>query len=366
MSEGQRALWVIEQTAPGNAAYNLPVAVWLDADTDLATLRAALEILVARHPALRTVLADEDGTPVQIVRPEAAFAFSHERVPAAEADALARRLRARVREPFDLAGGPLLRAEVHTVPDGRHALLLTLHHAVFDGTSIAVLLDELTDAYLALRDGRPVPQPQPAADYADFADWQRRMLAGPRGDRLREFWRERTAGAELLRLPTDRPRAEAPCLDGASTEHRLDAELIAAAERYAAEAGVSLFAVLFTAWIAMLDRHAEQRRITVGTPVAGRPEGRFAGTVGYFVNLVPVTVEPGPRDTFGTLLRQVRAEALDAVEHGDHPFLRIAEDHGGPLVSTAFYFQNWLAERSGPALVRGGWWTASTRRASSS
>ncbi|OEV22805.1 hypothetical protein AN220_27690, partial [Streptomyces nanshensis] len=68
------------------------------------------------------------------------------------------------REPFDLAGGPLLRAEVHTVPDGRHALLLTLHHAVFDGTSIAVLLDELTDAYLALRDGRPVPQPQPAAD----------------------------------------------------------------------------------------------------------------------------------------------------------------------------------------------------------
>ncbi|MER5705089.1 amino acid adenylation domain-containing protein [Micromonospora sp. NPDC002296] len=353
VSEGQRALWVIEQTAPGNSAYNLPVALWLDADTDIAALRTALETLVARHPALRTTLVDQDGTPVQVVHPRVELEFSHERVPAAEADALAERLRARVRRPFDLSAGPLVRAEVHTVPDGRHALLITLHHGVFDGTSIAVFLEELTEAYLAVRDRRPVPQPRRAADYRDFVDWQRSMLAGPRGARLREFWLGRLAGAEPVRLPTDRPRRQVPSFDGASTELVLDADLVVAAKRYAATAGVSLFAVVFTAYVAMLDRHCEQRRITVGTPVAGRPEGRFARTVGYFVNLVAISVEPRPEDTFGTLLRRVRAEVLDAVEHGDYPFIRVAEELGGPLVSNAFYFQNWVAERPGPTLVRG-------------
>ena len=345
---------MIEQTVPGNAAYNLPVAVWLDADTDLAALRAALRTLGARHPALRTTfVTDSDGTPAQVVHPHVDLPLSQERVPAAEADALAERLRARVRSPFDLAAGPLVRAELHTVPDGRHALLLTLHHGVFDGTSIAVFLDQLTQAYLAVREGRPVPEPERAADYADFVAWQRSMLAGPRGARLREYWLARVADTEPLRLPTDRPRPEVPSLDGASTERLLDAELVASAKRYAASAGVSLFAVMFTAYLAMLDRHCEQRRITVGTPVAGRPEGRFAGTVGYFVNLVPVTVEPRPEDSFGTLLGRVRAEVLAAVEHGDYPYIRIVEELGRPLVNTAFYFQNWVAERPGAGPVRG-------------
>ncbi|MEY7973952.1 amino acid adenylation domain-containing protein, partial [Saccharomonospora xinjiangensis] len=353
VSEGQRALWVIERTAPGNYAYNLPVAVWLDPGTDLAALRAALEILVARHPALRTTFAEEDGRPVQVVLPRVELPLSHEHVPAAETDVLAQRLRERVRRPFDLTEGPLVRAEVHTVADGRHALLITLHHAVFDGTSIAVLLDELADVYEAVLDGRPVPQGETAATYADFAHWQRELLDSPRGARLREFWARRLPDAEPLRLPTDRPRPEVPSLEGASTEHVLDARLVEAAKRYAALAGVSLFTVLLTAYVAMLDRHTEQRRITVGTPVSGRPESRFARTIGYFVNLVPVTVEARTDDTFSSLLGRVRSEVLDAVEHGDHPFIRMAQERGGSMVSTAFYFQNWVARRSGPTPVRG-------------
>jgi polyketide synthase PksJ len=351
MSEGQRALWVIEQTAPGNSAYNLPVALWLAPDTDIATVRTALETLVARHPALRTTFADEDGTPVQVVHPSMALPFHHERVP--DVATLAERLRASVRRPFDLAAGPLVRAEVHTVPDGRHALLITLHHGVFDGTSIAVLLDELAAAYLALREGRPVPDTDRAADYADFVAWQQTMLAGARGARLREFWLTRLADAEPVRLPADRPRPDVPSLEGASTEHLVDADLVTAAKHYAAAAGVSLFTVLCTAYVAMLGRHTGQRRITLGTPVAGRPEVRFARTVGYFVNLLPVTVETHPEDTFGTLLGRVREAVLEGVEHGDYPFIRTARELGRPLVSTAFYFQNWVAERSGPTPVLG-------------
>ncbi|MCP2251336.1 amino acid adenylation domain-containing protein [Prauserella aidingensis] len=354
MSEGQRALWIVEQTAPGNAAYNLPIAVWLDPATDLEAVRTALEDLVARHPALRTTYGSaSDGTPMQCVHPSMPMEFEVGRMSEADAGRLSERLRGSVRKPFDLATGPLLRAGVWTVPDGRHALLITVHHGLFDGTSIAVLLDEFADAYAATTGRSRRPRGRPAAEYRDFVDWQRSMLDGPRGARLREFWQANVVDAEPLRIATDRPRAEVPSLDGASTEHVLDAALLDRAKHCAAAAGVSVFTVLLTAYLVTLERHGTQRRLTVGTPVAGRPESRFADTIGYFVNLVPVTVECREDDTFAELLARTRSAALDAVEHGDYPYLRIAEAAGGPIVTTAFYFQNWLDTGSGDSPVRG-------------
>ncbi|MGO4427967.1 phosphopantetheine-binding protein, partial [Streptomyces sp. MCAF7] len=49
MSHGQRALWTVEQLAPGNSAYNLPLAFWLAPDVDVSSLRTALRHLLERH-----------------------------------------------------------------------------------------------------------------------------------------------------------------------------------------------------------------------------------------------------------------------------------------------------------------------------
>ena len=59
--------------------------------------------------------------------------------------------------PFRLTRGPLLRAGLVRLDEEEHALLLTVHHIVYDGWSEGVLIAELTALYKAALEGRPSP-----------------------------------------------------------------------------------------------------------------------------------------------------------------------------------------------------------------
>ncbi|MET9831652.1 amino acid adenylation domain-containing protein [Streptomyces sp. NPDC006385] len=346
LSAGQRALAVIERTSPGTYAYNLPLAFWLEPDTDLTALSAALQALADRHEQLRArVIGDR-----QRIEPALPVPFTHRRLDTDDVAALREEARLLAREPFDLEAGPLVRAAVLTLADGRHVLLLVFHHIVFDGVSIAVFLRELSAFYR----GAP-PTERPERTYADFVAWQQQLPASPRGERLRSYWLRRLEGDRPeLRFPWDRPRPAVPSHRGASVEGRLSGSLVRQAKRLADAEGTSLFCVLLASYTALLHRYCGQDRVDVGTPVAGRPSPEYADVIGYFVNMVVLRCDIAPEEDFRGLLRSVRDVTLEALEHGDHPLLTLAQDlRAQRLFDTAFYFQNWVETGSGTAPVTG-------------
>src|SRR5262249_14852619 len=116
------------------------------------------------------------------------------RLPAGDRETEGGRLAAaEARGPFDLARGPLLRAAPRRprAPRGgllraallrlgseRQVALVTMHHIVSDGWSMAVLVGELWELYAAFLAGAPSPLPELPMQYAEFAAWQRRHLSG--------------------------------------------------------------------------------------------------------------------------------------------------------------------------------------------
>ena len=63
LSFAQQRLWLIEQIDTTGAAYNLPQAMRLRGRMDAKALERALNEIVRRHQALRTVFRMEDGEP---------------------------------------------------------------------------------------------------------------------------------------------------------------------------------------------------------------------------------------------------------------------------------------------------------------
>ena len=61
------------------------------------------------------------------------------------------------RRPFDLEQPPLLRATLVALAEQDHVLLFNIHHILFDGWSVTVLLDELSRLYEAYSRGFPSP-----------------------------------------------------------------------------------------------------------------------------------------------------------------------------------------------------------------
>src|SRR5262249_29166646 len=66
-SFAQQRLWFVDQLAPGNPFYNVPLAVRLWGALDVAALEKALSEIVRRHEVLRTTFETVEGRPVQVI-----------------------------------------------------------------------------------------------------------------------------------------------------------------------------------------------------------------------------------------------------------------------------------------------------------
>ncbi|MBA3442908.1 MAG: glycosyltransferase, partial [Pyrinomonadaceae bacterium] len=207
----QQRLWFIDQLEPGNPAYNNTDAFRLTGRLDREALERTINEIVLRHEALRTTFPTADGKPVQLVAPELSVPLpltDLSRVPAAEREPQARRLVAEESQrPFDLARGPLVRANLLRLGEEDHILLLALHHIVSDGWSGGVLFREITLLYKAFSAKTPSPLGELEVQYADYAVWQREWLRDDVLEQQLAYWKRQLAGAPaMLELPTDRLR----------------------------------------------------------------------------------------------------------------------------------------------------------------
>lgn len=137
--------------------------------------------------------------------------------PIEEREASALRIAAaEAKKPFDLAKGPLLRAQLLRLDPQDHVLLISLHHIVFDGSSIDVFWQDLSALYCAFRAGNPSPLRELAFQYVDFASWQKKSLEGPVRESHLAYWKQQLGeNPPTLNLPTDRPRKDSANSPGA-------------------------------------------------------------------------------------------------------------------------------------------------------
>jgi amino acid adenylation domain-containing protein len=330
LSFAQQRLWFLDQLEPGGTAYNIPYAVRLQGALDTAALTRALSEIVRRHEALRTTFALSDAQPVQIITParplDLPLTDLRELVaPEREAEAM-RALREEAGLPFDLARGPLVRARLLRTGELEHLLALTLHHIVFDASSIPVLMREMTILYEAYAAGEESPLAELPVQYADFAHWQRAALQGETLERHLGYWRTQLEGAPMLDLPTDRPRPPYQTYDGARISFRLEDSLAHALGELNRREGVTMFMTLLAAFKTLLYRYTAQEDIVVGTPVAGRAQSETEGLIGFFLNTLVMRTRLDGDLSFRELLGRVREAAVGAYAHQDLPFEKLVEE----------------------------------------
>nr|WSX74771.1 amino acid adenylation domain-containing protein [Streptomyces sp. NBC_00899] len=366
LSHNQEGMWFLNRLDGAAATYSIPLVLPLPQEVDAEALRAALRDLADRHEALRTLLveaADGEAGGV-LVRQEVLPAGGEGPVTAVvdcSAEEVPGHVAAALRHRFDLARELPLRAWLLGT-GGARTLVLLLHHGACDGWSLRTLADDLSAAYAARAGGRAPHWPPLDVQYADYALWQRRLLA-PRADgggtaeRQLSFWRRTLHGLpEETPLPRDRPRPAAAGGAGAGCVLAVDAELHRALLRLAEENDASLFMVLHAALAALLTRWGAGTDLAIGTPVAGRTDAALDGVVGLLANTVVLRTDTAGDPGFRTLLSRVREGDLAAYDHQDLPFGRLVQALNPPRHPARHpLFQVMLAlQNAGDAVLRLG------------
>jgi acyl-CoA synthetase (AMP-forming)/AMP-acid ligase II/acyl carrier protein len=329
LSHLQRALWFIHQLAPQSSAYNIAFALRVLPAANAEALRRALLILVERHASLRTTFEARGGEPAQRVTDGAGVHFDVKDASGLSVGECESALQAEASRPFDLERGPVFKAVLFKDAAEGDVLLLVVHHIVFDGWSLWVLLDELAVLYAAELKGLPVSLPVVGASYADFVRWQSELLDGEEGERLWDYWR-RELGNELpvLDLPTFKPRPAFQTFRGATHAFSIEERLVGRLRALARAEGATLYTVLLAAFQVLLYRYTGQDDFAVGSPTSSRGLGDFQRVVGCFFNALVLRARPDGGLTFREYVRRTRRTVLDALAHQDYPSHLLAERLG--------------------------------------
>ncbi|MEP6622438.1 MAG: amino acid adenylation domain-containing protein, partial [bacterium] len=328
---GQELLWLVEQMHPGVALSNIPELFDIRGALDVHALRQALDDMVTRHSALRTAFAERDGVPYQQVQRAAEVPWTMHDLrgePAAHRAAAAHRIiEDDVRAPFAFGQAPILRATLVRLTEDHSTLLLMQHHLVCDGWSRERFFPELSARYAARRTARAGVLPPPVIEFTDFAEWQRDSAESGALAADVAYWRERLHGAaDVLELPTDRPRGAVRGFAGAEESTVFGKDLMDRVWRLAQARGVTPYMTLFAAFQVLLARYSGQNDFIIGTPVSGRTRTEMEDVVGYFANMIPLRTDLVGDPSFAELLDRVRASSLDAFEHQDVPFARLVQE----------------------------------------
>ncbi|PPK65377.1 non-ribosomal peptide synthetase [Actinokineospora auranticolor] len=310
LSPAQRRLWLEDQTSIG-PVNNTGFALRLTGPLDRRALQSALNRLATRHDALRTTVDGEH----QVVADAAALPVRE--MVATDLDAALTDL---VAEPYDLARGPLTRVALIGVGPEDHVLVLAQHHIITDGWSAALLVDELTALYAEETTGVPADLPEPSAQYPDYAAWQ-----SDREVPDTAHWQSRLEGLTPLNLPTDRPRPPVRVGSGGVHRHVLSADLVRGLNTLGTAHEATLFMTLTAAVQVLLAAHGRTRDIALGAVRAGRPLAELDRVAGFFVNTLVLRSRVDPTLPFSDFLGAVRETTLDAFDHDDVPFDRLAD-----------------------------------------
>src|ERR1041385_1043868 len=153
LSFAQERLWFLTQLEPVNPSYNLPFALQLTGDLDVAALEKSINAIVARHETLRTRFAAVDGEPFQFVSANGTASFEVldlTSLPATTAESELKRLMTSIAEqPFNLAQDCPMRASLLKLSTNEHVLVVTMHHIISDAWSVSIFTQELSSFYKA-------------------------------------------------------------------------------------------------------------------------------------------------------------------------------------------------------------------------
>ena len=304
-------------------AFNESFTLHLTGTLDAAALRDALNALVSRHEALRSVVS-QDGEHLVISRQASPIALKAVDLTSLPADARQERFAALLAEdartPFDLHDGPLVRASLVTMGPSDAALVMTAHHIVCDGWSVNVILEDLARLY-SQRLGDMSIELDPVVAFSKYALDQVNFAASEDFKRNEAYWVGALASATgPVDLPTDRPRDDMRTYAGATLRRRFNADEYKTIKALGARNGVSLFATMLAGFTSLVHRLSGEEDVVIGIPMAGQQNVEDGLLVGHCVNFLPLRIAAPRAGSFADLMTRTKDVVLDAHEHQSYTY----------------------------------------------
>ena len=297
----------IECTANmGSTIYNIPYLLKLDKKVDLDKLAAAIDSTVEAHPYLKTKLfMDDNGNVLQKRNDD--LVYKTQIINGMNKETLVR--------PYMLFNEKLFRFEIYRTCEGNY-LFLDLHHIVADGTSLAIIMNDINRAY----SGEKL-EPETYTSY-DLALDNRDALAGDIYKNAESYYRSvfESAGGSISFYPD-----KSGAVPTAELYRRETAEIsVQGVKEFCKKHGITENVFFISAFGITLGKYNFKKDAVFTTIYHGRNDSRLSETVGMLVKTLPVYCNfAGSTEQ---CLTEVQKQLINSMNNDIYPFSQISHE----------------------------------------
>lgn len=336
LSYAQKRMYILSQKKGIGTSYNMTSAIKITGNLDLEKTISCFNEILNRHEILRTCFVMVEGKIMQKIEENVQLALEYEIVN--EKD-VASRITSFIKE-FDLDKAPLFRLKLMKINPNEHILVLDIHHIIFDGFSIKILIEEFKKLYL----GESLDPVE--FQYKDYSEWQNNQILT--NSKQEKYWLDKYKTLPpVLDIPTDYPRPSIMKYEGASYSFEISSEVTERLHKMSKDNNTTMFMNLIAIYYVFLAKLTGQEDIVVGLPIAGREHSETQKIMGLFLNTLALRNQPESNKQFLKFLNEVRENAVKAYENEDYPFEMLLEKIGWkgdenrtPLFDTVFNVQD--------------------------
>ena len=337
----QRELWEASPVPPEDASNHICTFMEVRGTITEEECVTALQRVVNRQEVMRLSILPGRTQPLQLIRrtstPVIRFRDLSDSPHALEA-----RMREIFEEPFDLLRGPLYRVEVIRRGPDDLVLVFAIHHAIADGWTLGVFVEDLCAAYLQGRMGVGGSLPPVPLSYTAWGAAERDLWSPTKIEERGRYWKEHLSGAPRLWKSSGGGATRRVAREVSS----VSADLTRAVRDLARRADATLFSTLLTAFQIALAQWTGVDDIVVGTPIANRNKHSVRETMGYCSGNVPIRGRVEPDRSLEESVRESHRAAMDAFANA-MPFAELVRalgdapsaDHN-PIFDVRFALQN--------------------------
>jgi NRPS condensation-like uncharacterized protein len=313
LSHTQKNVWAAMQQMESNTnVFKIPIALEINGQLNVLALKIALNTLIERHEALRTLYPLVNGSPVQRILEKSmlelkVFDLAED---LSVNDFIHQQLLLQLDPTSEIIRASLLKSK-----SDQYILFIDIHHLSCDGWSIAIFAQELHDFYnLADTEGNQLNQNTNPIDY-QFVDWSEWKNSLEIDAVSAEYWATRLE-LSIPPQPIQNKTAEDEQFVSSTICRQLDLTVWRNIKDGSNQLGVTTFEWLVSAWSFLISEYTLEKELWVSTPLANRDQPEFFNTIGCFIDTIPLRLDCSSNEFNTHLLKNSNLVRVDLANTG--------------------------------------------------
>lgn len=326
MSLGQSRFWFLRHFLEDQTTSNVTFTVQVKGSIRLNDLENAIEILGARHEALRTCFfMDDFQRPMQGVFESSSLHL--EKVTLKDQSQVSQEFALMKNHVYDIERGETIRVIHLSLEPSLSYLIIGYHHINMDGVSLEVFLNDLEKAY------NHQALPQPVYQYTDYSRKLAQQLEKGEMEAELNYWK-----SELVDLPPSLPllpfsstmrRTPVEKYEHNMESRRVETSLASQIKSMCQNRKVNVVHFYLAVFGILLFKLLDTPDFCFGMADANRDD-QTRKSLGMYMNLLPLRFRLEASKTFEDVLKEARKQAYSGMANARLPFDTILEEINTP------------------------------------